>query len=351
MVSTFQIDGRPIGNGAPCFVIAEAGVNHDGDRDRAHDLVDAAAAAGADAVKFQTWQTDKLIRPGARLADYQSQNSPEDADQYALLRRLEMPYAWHEGLKAHAERLGLVFLSTPDEIDSARFLCDLGVPALKVGSAELTNRPYLRQLARLGKPLILSTGMSDLMEVELALAAVRTAADVPVALLHCVSCYPAPDEEQNLRALPAMAQAFGVPVGFSDHTTSAVAPVAAAALGMAIYERHLTVDRNLPGPDHAASTEPADFARLVAAIRNTETLLGDGRKRCMPSEHSTRLAVARSLHYTRALPPGHVLTENDLIALRPGDRGLPPAEADALFGRPLLRAVAAGDLVQVTDLS
>lgn len=351
MVSHLSIGDRPIGGGAPCFIIAEAGVNHDGDKACCHALIDAAAAAGADAVKFQTWQTDLLIRPGARMADYQEQNSPGDSDQYALLKRLELPLDWHVDLQRHATERGLVFLSTPDDLVSARFLCELEVPALKVGSAELTNLPFLRQLAALGKPLLVSTGMADLTAVRQAVEAIRGTADVPLGLLHCVSSYPAPEAEQNLRCLPAMATAFHLPVGFSDHTVGTAAALAAAALGMAVYERHLTLDRTRPGPDHAASTEPGAFAAVVAAIRGVESLLGDGHKRCMPSETPTRTAVLRALHYTRDLPAGHILQDADLIAMRPFDDGLPPNAADALIGRILRRGVAAFDRVGTPDMT
>ena len=349
MVTSVPVGKYQIGPGQPCFIIAEAGVNHNGNRDLAHDLVTAAAATGADAVKFQTWQTEKLIRPGARKADYQTVNCPEDTDQFTMLKRLELPYEWHASLQAHAERLGILFLSTPDEIDSARFLCQLGLPALKVGSAELTNRPYLRQLAGLGRPLLLSSGMGTTADVAAALQAIAAGGPVPVALLHCVSTYPAPEDELNLQCLSQLRQEFGVPVGLSDHSLGSLAAAVAVGIGMNLYEKHITLDTSLPGPDHAASLAPDAFTALVASIRRAEAMLGDGHKRVMPSERPTLDAVRRILCYAQDAAPGHRLADEDLVALRTGTDGLHPEQADTVVGRILRRPVQAGDLVQDGD--
>jgi N-acetylneuraminate synthase/N,N'-diacetyllegionaminate synthase len=340
-----RIGARTLGGGAPCFVIAEAGVNHDGDVAAAHQLVDAAAEAGADAVKFQTWITEKLARPGARKAEYQDVNAPADTDQFTMLKRLELPWAVHAELQRHAHERGLVFLSTPDEIDSARFLAALPVPALKIGSAELSNIPYLRDLAALRTPILLSTGMGTMAEVARAVDVLTEGGTPALALLHCVSAYPAPEEEMNLAAMAAMRQAFGVPVGLSDHTTGTAAAVVGAGLGMALLEKHLTLDRARTGPDHAASADPATFREMVGLLRRAEALRGDGRKRPTPSEVPTAAAVRRTLLYARDLPAGHVLGPSDFEALRSGDPGLGPEGAERLGGRVLARAVRSGTAV------
>jgi len=343
------IGNKHIGPGRPCFIIAEAGVNHNGDLSLARRLVEAAAAAGADAVKFQTWVTEKICRPGAKKAAYQERSSRADDDQFAMLKRLELPYAWHRELMGLAEERGLVFLSTPDELDSARFLCSIGVPAIKVGSAELTNLPHLAQLARLGKPLIVSTGMGTLQDVGRAVDVIRAATSAPFALLHCVSAYPAPEEEMNLGAIAALRQAFDVPVGLSDHTTGTTAAVMGVALGMCILEKHLTLDRNMPGPDHAASSTPAEFAELARMVRKAEVMLGSGEKRTMPSEVNTREVVTRTLLYAAPLAAGQRAEEKHFEALRCGEPGLPPEAAAELIGRVLRRPVSRGDVVAEAD--
>ena len=322
-IGTMQIGLRQVGPEQPCFIIAEAGVNHNGDLDLAHRLVDAAADMGADAVKFQTWITEKILKPGAKKADYQKLASPADEDQFAMAKRLELPYAWHPELKSRAEDRGLIFLSTPDEIDSAKFLCSLGVPALKVGSAELTNLPHLEQLARLDKPLVVSTGMASLEETARAVETIRAATTLPFALLHCVSAIragrrnepardydPSPDFRRAGRAFRPYRRMYG--------------RIAGRGVGMCIYEKHLTLDKTLPGPDHAASSDPAEFAEVVHAIRKAEVMLGSGEKVASPSEINTRQVVSRTLLYAASLPAGHRVAAADFEALRCGRRACPP---------------------------
>lgn len=341
-----HISNRVVGPGNPCFVIAEAGVNHNGDRDAAHRLVDAAAETGADAVKFQTWITEEVCARGAAKAEYQKAEQLEE-DQFEMLKRLELPYAWHAELKAHAEERGILFLSTPDELQSARFLCDLGVPAIKIGSGELTNLPYLAEVSALGRPLILSTGMSDLPAVARALEVVRRAnPSGEVALLHCVSAYPAPESEMNLRCIDTLRNAFEVTVGLSDHTTGSMAAILGAGLGMTIYERHLTLGRNLPGPDQSSSTEPEAFADIVRSIRKAESMMGSGMKATAASEATNAAAVQRVLVFTRDLPAGYSIGEGDVKALRSGQSGLAPSELPRLLGRVLSSSVAVGAVVR-----
>jgi N-acetylneuraminate synthase/N,N'-diacetyllegionaminate synthase len=345
----FKIGSQIIGEQHPCFVIAEAGVNHNGNLDLAHRLVDTAADAGASAIKFQTWITEKLCRPGAKKADYQRAQCPADDDQFTMLKGLELPYAWHAELKSHAERRGITFLSTPHDADSASFLCELGIAAMKVGSGELTNLPFLRRVGELGKPVILSTGMGSLDEVGRAVAAVREIEDIPIALLHCLSAYPAPEDQMNLRCIRTLREEFGFPVGLSDHSLASRAAMLGAALGMCIFEKHLTLDRSLPGPDHAASSDPKEFAELVQLLHQSELMLGSGKKHLAPAEINTRQVVTRTLLYAGSFEAGYRVRTKDLEALRCGLSGMPPEASERLVGRALRRPVKHGSVVDEGD--
>lgn len=345
----FTLGTRTVGDGAPCFVIAEAGVNHDGDATQALALVRAAAEAGADAVKFQTFRADALVAAGARTAAYQ-QASTGDTDQAAMLRRLELPVDALRACRAEAERLGIVFLSTPFDEASADLLADLGVPGFKLGSGELTNLPLLAHIARLGRPLIVSTGMATLDEVEDAARTIRLHGDPTVAWLHCVSSYPTPAGEANLRAMDSLRLALGGPVGWSDHTIGVETALAAVARGAQVIEKHLTLDRTLAGPDHAVSLEPEDLARLIAQIRIVESALGDGIKRPAPCERDTAEVARRSLVAARDLPAGQVLTAADLAMKRPGT-GMPPAARERLIGRRLAKPLCRDALITWDDLA
>jgi N-acetylneuraminate synthase/N,N'-diacetyllegionaminate synthase len=328
------VQDRVVGGDAP-FVIAEAGVNHDGDVQVAHRLVDVAAECGADAVKFQTFAPDALVAVDARTTPYQ-QRAGSELTQSQLLSALTLPEgAWTE-LRDHARERGLIFFSTPFDLDSAEMLVRLGVPVLKTASGELTNLPFLDALADLGLPLMISTGMAELDEVDAAVAV--TAKKVDIALFHCVSAYPAPLEECNLRAIPAMQQRYQVPVGWSDHSLGSTTAVAAAALGARVFEKHFTLDSTAPGPDHAASLEPDQLAAYVRAVRDTVLALGDGVKRRVPSEQENAPLVRRSWHAARDLAPGDLLAPEDLVALRP-ESGIPVAQD--LLGRRITRPVAA----------
>ena len=336
-IPSLKLGSRVIGPGHPCYIIAEAGVNHDGDFDQARRLIDAAAAAGADAVKFQTWQTELICRPGAATAAYQ-QSATGATDQFSMLKALELPYAWHAPLRDHAASVGIQFLSTPDEIVSARFLAGLGLPFLKIGSAELDNLPLLDGVGRLGLPLLLSTGMGELHEVATALDTLRAAGCPGVALFHCVSDYPAPLTQMNVRAIATLRAAFGVPVGLSDHFPGVEAALAAVGVGMDIWEKHFTTDPQRSGPDHRMSLEPAELAAQIRAVRNAEQALGDGRKIPQAAELSTRTVVRKRLCAARSLPAGHVLTAEDVTGLR-AEAGLPISAWQATLGRRLACAI------------
>jgi N,N'-diacetyllegionaminate synthase len=349
MVRALHIAGRPVGPGAPCFVIAEAGVNHNGDMDMAARLVDAAADAGADAVKFQTFRADRLAVEDAPKAPYQLADGAEES-QAAMLRRLELKPEAHRGLQEHCARRGILFLSTPFDEVSADLLETLDVPAFKLGSGEVTNWPLLAHIARKGRPLILSTGMSTLDEVAAAVAVVRDAGDPPLALLHCVSAYPAPAEEANLHAMGALTEAFGVPVGFSDHSVGNDVSLAAVALGARIIEKHFTLDRTLPGPDHAASIEPDELTALVAGVRRVESALGSGVKAPTGAEAANIGVVRRSVGAVVDIPAGARIEAGMLAMVRPAT-GIPPARVGEVLGRTAARVIGAGSLLVWEDLA
>ena len=340
MNAPFQIGPRCIGEGETCFVIAEAGVNHNGDLALARRLIDAAAEAGADAIKFQTFRADRLVSANAPKADYQKAATGTAESQHAMLRRLELDEAAHRTLQQHAAARGIVFLSTPFDETSAELLAALRIPAFKVSSGELTNLPFLAHLARHRMPIILSTGMATLDEVRAAVAAVG---DIPLALLQCVSNYPAQPADTNLRAMQTMHAEFGVTVGYSDHTLGNEIAFASVALGASLVEKHLTLDRTLPGPDHAASSEPAEFAALVRGIRSIETALGDGVKRPAASEANVASIARRSLVAARDIAPGEILGPAEIEALRPAG-GLPPSAQEKLVGRRTRAAIPAGTM-------
>ena len=340
MNAHFQIGPRRIGEGEPCFVIAEAGVNHNGDLALARQLIDAAAEAAADAIKFQTFRADRLVSVSAPKAEYQITATGAAESQHAMLRRLELDEAAHRDLQQHAADRGIVFLSTPFDEASANLLAALRIPAFKVSSGELTNLPFLAHLARHRMPIILSTGMATLDEVRSAVAALG---DVPLALLQCVSNYPADPADTNLRAMLTMRAEFRVTVGYSDHTLGNEIAFAAVALGASIVEKHLTLDRTLPGPDHAASSEPAEFAALVRGIRRIESALGDGIKRPAANEANVASVARRSLVAARDIAPGEILSPAEIAALRPAG-GLPPSAQSKLLGRRARAAIPAGTM-------
>jgi N-acetylneuraminate synthase/N,N'-diacetyllegionaminate synthase len=333
--------GRRIGPGAPCFVIAEIGSNHDGDLARALALIDAAAEAGADAVKFQSFRAATLC--ARRWPDPRGGWQPSAA--YPLLARLELPADWHPLLRDHAAARGTLFLSTPFDEERARLLATLDVPAMKVASGDLTHLPLLRLLGGFGRPVLLSTGLATDDEVAAALRALTEGAGTParrppVVLLHCVSLYPLGPGDANLRVLPALAARHGCPVGWSDHSPGHTLAVGAVALGACVVEKHLTDDRGRSGPDHAFAMEPREFRAMVEAIRELEAGLGDGVKRPRPGEEAERTWARRGLWAARRLPAGTVLQARDLKMVRPA-LGLPPDALAHLVGRRLRRPLEA----------
>ena len=326
--SCLEIAGRKIGAGHPCFVIAEAGVNHNGRLRIAKKLVDVAVEAKADAVKFQTFKTEKLVSVAGK-------------SQREMLKRLELSEEAHGELWDYCKKRRILFLSTPFEEESADFLEQLGVSAFKISSGELTNLPFLAHLARKGRPLILSTGMSVLEEVREAVEVIRREGNDQLALLHCVSSYPAQPSEANLRVIHTLQKVFEVPVGYSDHTMGIEVALAAVALGACVIEKHVTLNRRLPGPDHHASLEPLELKALVRGIRAVEPALGDGRKEPAPSERPTAAVARKSLVALKTIAAGSQLTP-DLVAIQRPGTGLPPMMLPRVLGRSAACDIPAG---------
>jgi N,N'-diacetyllegionaminate synthase len=335
-----KISGAEIGPGRPPFVIAEIGVNHNGDPELARRLIDEAARCGADAVKFQTFSSARLVVPGARKAAYQERDDSQS--QSDMLARLELSADEHEQLQAYARSLGLQFLSTPFDAESADMLERLDVPAFKVSSGDLTHLSYLRYLARKGRPMLISTGMASLGDVEAAVDAIESTGNRQILIFHCVSNYPADPGDANLRAISTLAGAFGHPVGWSDHTIDEAVGFAAVAIGACALEKHLTLDRSLPGPDHAASADPAMFKRYVEGVRLVSGALGDGRKAARAAEEDIATVAKRSLFAARSIAKGERFNEESVTALRPsGEIGA--ARLDWVIGRTAQRSIEAGE--------
>jgi N,N'-diacetyllegionaminate synthase len=332
------------------FVIAEAGVNHNGSLDLALQLVDAAKASGADAVKFQTFRADQLATRSAHKAPYQDRTTANSESQFEMLQRLQLDAAAHRRLIHHCRNAGIQFLSSPFDTQSADLLARMDVPLFKVPSGEITNLPFLQHLARKNRPLILSTGMSTLGEVEEAVQVLKIAGAIQLTLLHCVTEYPAPYAEVNLRAMQTLKLAFGLPVGYSDHTSGIEIAIAAVALGAEVIEKHFTLDRSLPGPDHSASLEPIELQQMVTAIRHVEAALGSGIKAPARCELPNISVARKSVVAARTLPKGHQLATGDLEIKRPGT-GLAPKLLPTLIGRTLRASVAKDEIINWDHLA
>ena len=329
------------------LIIAEAGVNHNGNMEMAKQLVDAAAHAGADMVKFQTFSAERLAIASAPKADYQNQTTDQKQSQFAMLQQLELTAEMHEQLITHCAKKGIGFFSTGFDIQSLDFLASLEVEQFKIPSGEITNLPYLRHIGGFGKPLILSTGMATLGEIEEALDALVIAGTPRsrITVMHCTTEYPTPMQDVNLLAMTRIRDAFGVEVGYSDHTAGSEVPVAAVALGATVIEKHLTLDANLPGPDHKASLEPDEFGAMVRAIRNIEQAIGDGIKRPSRSETKNKPIARKSLVAAKPIKTGERFTPDNLTAKRPGT-GISPMRWDEMMGRPATRDYDADELIE-----
>ena len=327
-----KIGDKTVGEGKPCFIIAEAGVNHNGDINLAKRLIDVAKEAGADAVKFQTFKAEELVTADAGKAQYQKETTDAKESQFEMLRKLELTESDFEELFNYAQKKGIIFLSSPFDKRSVDLLDKLGVPAFKIPSGEITDFPLLRHIATKGKPIILSTGMATLGEIEEALEVIRKEGVEEIVLLHCVSCYPAKIEDTNLKAMDTLRYAFNLPVGLSDHSLGVSIPVAAVALGACVIEKHFTLDKNLPGPDHRASLEPDELKEMVRAIRDIEKALGDGIKRPTEEEEENKKVGRRSIVARVDIPRGAIITEEMLTMKRPSG-GIEPRHIKMIVGR------------------
>lgn len=327
------------------YIIAEAGVNHNGSFEIACRLVDAAKRAGVDCIKFQTFRSENLVAKGAQKAEYQK-GTTGDGSQADMLKKLELSYDAFVALKRYCDDVGICFLSTPFDFESIRFLDGIDMPFWKIPSGEVTNYPYLVALARTGKPIVMSTGMCELSEVRQAIDVLRDNGAGQIRLLHCNTEYPTPFEDVNLRAMQALRDAFGCEVGYSDHTRGIEAPIAAVALGAGIIEKHFTLDRNMEGPDHKASLEPDELAAMVRSIRHVESALGTGIKTPSPSERKNIAVARKSIVAGRPIRRGEILTADNLTVKRPGS-GISPMRWNAVLGTRAVRDFEEDELIEL----
>lgn len=329
------------------LIIAEAGVNHNGSIDMAKQLIDAAAVAGVDYVKFQTFKAEKLVTKDAKQAEYQQRNAA-DSSQYAMLKKLELTPRQHEELVAYCQQKGVCFLSTAFDLESIEYLHSLHLGLWKIPSGEITNYPYLKKIAQYGEPVIMSTGMCSMDDVELALSVLlkNGLTKEQISLLHCNTEYPTPMQDVNLKAMLQLRDKFGVKVGYSDHTKGIEVPIAAVALGAEVIEKHFTLDRTLPGPDHKASLEPNELKTMVDAIRNIEQALGNGQKQVSKSEEKNMAIARKSIVAAKDIKKGELLTENNLTTKRPGT-GISPMRWEEIIGTKAIRDFAEDEMIEI----
>lgn len=327
------------------FIIAEAGVNHNGDINIAKQLIEKAALAGADAVKFQTFKTENLVCKNAKKAEYQSQTTDKSESQFEMLKRLELTGVMHEILIAHCEKCGIQFLTTPFDMDSLNLIMEYGIEPIKIPSGDLTNYPFLKKIGETGKPVILSTGMSTMEEVKATVELLKKSGSGPITVLHCNTEYPTPMSDVNLRAMLTLQEELGVEIGYSDHTLGIEIPIAAVALGATVIEKHFTLDKTMEGPDHKASLEPLELAAMVQAIRNIELALGTGEKVPSKSEQKNTAVARKSIVAAMDIFAGEILTEDKLTTKRPGN-GISPMEWEKLIGKKVTRDYKADEMIK-----
>lgn len=345
MIQAVSVDRYKVGNGSPCLVVAEAGVNHNGEVSTGLRLIDAAVQAGADAVKFQSFISEELVTPQAEKAGYQTLTTRSAGRQLEMLKALELQPEEHQRLKEHCDEAGILYLCTPYERYSVDMIDCLGPAAFKIASTDTTNIPLLRYIAAKNRPVILSTGMCSLGEVEMAVNTLKQSGlEDKIILLQCTSEYPAPMNDINLRAMATMECAFHCPVGFSDHTEGIGASPWAVSLGACMVEKHFTLDRAQAGPDHRASIEPEQLRRLVTTVRDVESALGNGMKTIMPSEAGNKSKMQKSLVASRHILRGERITEKDITCKRPGS-GLPPAWIDKILHKTAVCDIAENTLI------
>lgn len=328
------------------FIIAEAGVNHNGDIEIAKKMIDAASAAGVDAVKFQTFKAERIVSINAPKAEYQIKNTNNTESQYQMLKKLEIDKETHLELMEYCKDKNIMFLSTPFDIDSVHMLVELGIEIIKIPSGEITNLPYLREVARQKKKVILSTGMSNMQEVKDAVDILRQNGAEDITVLHCNTQYPTPMEDVNLRAMISMREELELPVGYSDHTQGIEVPIAAVAMGATVIEKHFTLDKSMEGPDHKASLEPDELSVMVKAIRNIEKALGDENKALTESEKDNLSIVRKSIVAACRIEKGELFTEKNLTVKRPGN-GISPMKWDEVIGKVADKIYEADEMIKI----
>jgi len=350
MTKIVEIEGRKIGLENPCFIVGEIGINHNGDPQRAMKMIDAIADAGASCVKFQTFRAKEFLADESLTYTYFSQGKEVTESQMDMFQRCEFDWSEFENLFTHVRKRGLIPLSTPTDHDAVDFLDRIGVGAFKVGSDDIVYTPFLRYIAEKGKPVIISSGMADAEDIRRAVEAIEETGNDQIIVCHCVSEYPTPEEHVNLRKISELRKFLEHPVGYSDHSQELTAAMGAVALGACYFERHFTLDKTLPGPDHWFAADPEDLKSLVAGIRQIEKNLGTGTLRASNEEEKMKPLARRSIVAAVDLEAGHVITEKDLTYRRPGT-GLMPYEADRIIGRRVLRGVAAGTMLAMDMLA
>lgn len=327
------------------YIIAEAGVNHNGSFDIACKLIDSAKAAGVDCIKFQTFKSKNLVSHAARKAEYQ-RNTTGDGSQIDMLKELELTYDEFLALKDYCDTVEISFLSTPFDFESIYFLNSIDMPFWKIPSGEVTNYPYLVALAKTGKPVVMSTGMCDMTEIKSAVDVLRNNGTEEISLLHCNTEYPTPYEDVNLRAMLTIRDELGLKIGYSDHTKGIEVPIAAVALGASIIEKHFTLNRNMEGPDHKASLEPDELAKMVSSIRNIEKALGNGDKKPSPSEKKNMMVARKSIVAAKHIEAGQILSENNITVKRPGS-GISPVKWNEILGTRAIRDFEEDELIEI----
>lgn len=328
------------------LIIAEAGVNHNGRLDLALELCKTAKEVGADVVKFQTWKTEKIITRTVAQAEYQAENTGKKESQFDMLKKLELSYDDFTKIKEYCDKIGIQFASTADEEESFDFLVKLGIPFVKISSGEITNIPFLRKMGASKLPIIISSGMSNISDIDIALRTLKESGATDITLLHCTTNYPCPMEEVNLKAMLTLSNAFKIPIGYSDHTKGIEVPVAAVALGAKVIEKHFTLDKNMEGPDHLASTEPDEFKNMVEAIRNIEVALGTGEKTPQKSEIEISKVVTKRCIASKSINVGDVFS-SDNVCVKRNDVGFPAKYWDLLIGKNAQKAYEINEAIEV----
>lgn len=345
----FKIGNKFIGDNYPCFIIAEAGVNHDGDMKKAKKLIDIAKDAGADCVKFQTWITEEIITKDTKQAEYQEKNTGKKESQYEMIKRLELSFEEFKELKKYSDRKKIIFLSTPDDERSVDFLGELGVEAFKIGSGEITNLFILKKIAQKGKPIIMSTGMATITEIQDATHTIYEIGNKSLAILHCTSQYPTKFEDVNLNAMITLKSSFNTIIGYSDHTEGILVPQVAVSMGAKIIEKHFTYDKNALGPDHRCSLNPYELKEMIFAIRKVELIMGEKDKNPTNEENKLKKLVRKTVVAKLDIPKGELITKN-MLTVKRSTGNLEPKEIYSIIGKISKKDIKKDEPISLNDI-